>query len=282
MIPILFYPLSFAAVIWALFDPVWAWSILIIQAVLLGAQFIGIKSKKIDYTDDLSAEANEQLRKYTHLYTLPTASQGISSSLSACAFASIIVGLIGVLNGFWTGLAIAVVYAFITDRMAKLLVPPAVYNNASSFKEIDGEIRDWMNNRSNKGQSDKNNTKEPRPDKAILAEKYKSFSDELKLKGSYEDQISNGYGPFGLTKTNPIPTTSPTASVVYLSQLRLSNGEQITYERIGSTSAAEVTEGMIDMYKISVNGEKITTLYFCPYHNKLSIKTPDGFELAGV
>ena len=111
-----------------------------------------------------------------------------------------------------------------------------------------------------------------------MASKYKTFSDDLKLKGTYDDQISSGYGPFGLTKTNPIPTTSTAASVKYLKQLRLNNGEPITYRRFGSTSATEVTEGMIDIYNIYSNGETITTFYLCPYHNKDSERIPDGFE----
>lgn len=135
-------------------------------------------------------------------------------------------------------------------------------------------FEDLKSVRSNK---DEGKTNKQQKNKTELIEKYKAFSDELKQQGTFEDQISKGYGPFGLTKTNPIPTTSTTASTEYLNQLILENGNPITYRRLGSTAAPDVTDGMIDMFEISVHGEKLATLYLCPYHNKVSAKVPDGF-----
>ena len=120
-----------------------------------------------------------------------------------------------------------------------------------------------------------NNSASP---KDVMAAKYKEFSDNLKRKGTYDDQISAGYGSFGLTKTNPIPMTSTQATIRYLDSLKLANGRSITYKRLGSISAPEVTEGMIDMYNVHSDGETVATIYFCPYHNKDSERIPDGFE----
>lgn len=144
MIGFLSVVVSFGAVVLSFFYPLWAWSVMFLLALLLGMMFVGISSKKASYVDVLSPEANEHLQKYTHLYTLPSASRDISSAFSTCVLASIVVGIVGTFSGFWLGLAIATVYAFITGKMAKALVPPEVLSNASHIKEIDTEIRDWM------------------------------------------------------------------------------------------------------------------------------------------
>jgi hypothetical protein len=59
------------------------------------------------------------------------------------------------------------------------------------------------------------------------------------------DDIPKGYGPFGQCATNPVPTRSVPGSNEYLSRLRTKDGRPVESLRFGSTSAPEVTSGMI-------------------------------------
>jgi hypothetical protein len=92
------------------------------------------------------------------------------------------------------------------------------------------------------------------------------------------DELPNGVGPFGLVKTNPIPTRNVRGSDDYLSRLRTMRGTRLEAQRVGSTSAEEITSGMIDMYVVSADGQEVR-LYLCPYHKRTSGKAPDGFIL---
>lgn len=92
------------------------------------------------------------------------------------------------------------------------------------------------------------------------------------------DELPNGIGPFGLVKTNPIPAKNVNGSNDYLSRLRTMRGSRPETRRIGSTSAKEITSGMIDMYVVSADGQEVT-LYICPYHKRTSGRAPDGFIL---
>ena len=102
---------------------------------------------------------------------------------------------------------------------------------------------------------------------------------ESRKDGVDTDDIPKGYGPFGLCKTNPIPTRGIPGSNEYLSQLRTKDGRSIESSRIGSTTAEDVTSGAVDMYSISSEGESLGTVYLCPYHKKNSGKAPEGFRL---
>lgn len=97
--------------------------------------------------------------------------------------------------------------------------------------------------------------------------------------GTDEDSMPEGYGEFGLDKTNPIPTESIMASVMYLNRLRTLNGQEITAKRIGSLRSENIAS-MIDCYRIYVKDNEVTTLYICPYNKKNSQKPPKGFVLA--
>ena len=102
---------------------------------------------------------------------------------------------------------------------------------------------------------------------------------ESRKDGVDTDDIPKGYGPFGLCKTNPIPTRGVPGSNEYLARLRTNDGRPIECSRIGSTSAKDVTSGMIDMYSISSGGVSLGTVYLRPYHKKNSGKAPEGFRL---
>ena len=103
---------------------------------------------------------------------------------------------------------------------------------------------------------------------------------ESRKDGVDTDDIPKGYGPYGLCKTNPVPTRGIPGSNEYLSRLRTKDGRCIENSRIGSTSAEDVTSGAIDMYSITSEGVSLGTVYLCPYHKRNSGKAPEGFRLA--
>ena len=96
--------------------------------------------------------------------------------------------------------------------------------------------------------------------------------------GTLDDQIPGGYGDFGLSVTNPIPTVCVNGSNVYLSRLNF-NGRSVENKRLGSTTS-QVTQGNVDIYQISQAGKEIAKIYICPYHRKDSKKTPKNFSFA--
>lgn len=100
---------------------------------------------------------------------------------------------------------------------------------------------------------------------------------ESRKDGVDTDDIPKGYGPYGLCKTNPVPTRGIPGSNEYLSRLRTQDGRSIESSRIGSTTAEDVTSGAIDMYNINSGGVDLGTIYLCPYHKKNSAKAPEGF-----
>lgn len=114
---------------------------------------------------------------------------------------------------------------------------------------------------------------------AELLKAIMEFQVEARADGVDTDDIPKAYGPFGLCKTNPIPTQSVFGSNAYLESLRTKDGRRVTAHRIGSTSAEDVTSGMIDIYQLSADGQPEATIYVCPYHKRNSSKAPEGFRL---
>lgn len=98
---------------------------------------------------------------------------------------------------------------------------------------------------------------------------------ELHQNGIDADELPNGFGEFGFTVTNPVPTISAYGSNDYLSRIRF-NGQPIIYKRLGSTSS-EITNGGIDIYSVSCSGKSLGDIYICPYHRRNSKKAPKGF-----
>ena len=96
--------------------------------------------------------------------------------------------------------------------------------------------------------------------------------------GGLSDDDDDFSADFGLYVDNPIPTASILESTVYLNRLRTKDGAKITYNRIGSTSSPKI-DFPIDAYAIYVNGEKIETIYLCPYGRKTSKRVPEGYVL---
>lgn len=95
--------------------------------------------------------------------------------------------------------------------------------------------------------------------------------------GCTENEIPNGYGEFGLTETNPVPVKGILANEAYLSQLRTLKGEELRWNRLGSTHAPNINSP-IDIYHVTTkNGIDMGKIYISPYQNHTSTKAPKGF-----
>ena len=99
--------------------------------------------------------------------------------------------------------------------------------------------------------------------------------------GYDSDEIPGGFGNFGYSITNPIPTKGINGSHVYLRKLKfLATGKEIKWGREGSYSSDNI-ENKIDKYKLfDISGDCIATIYISPYHRKNSSKAPEGFKLS--
>ena len=91
------------------------------------------------------------------------------------------------------------------------------------------------------------------------------------------DQSPIGFGHFGLSLGNPIPTQNIQGSTDYLTKLKTTNGHSVTSFRLGSVNQTENSERMIDIYLVSTATQETSTLYFYPYHDNNSNKAPVGF-----
>ena len=95
--------------------------------------------------------------------------------------------------------------------------------------------------------------------------------------GCNSNTIPNGYGEYGLTATNPVPAKGIFANTAYLSKLRTLDGEELEWERRGSTGAPNI-EMPIDIYHITTkSGRDMGNIYISPYQNHTSTKAPKGF-----
>ena len=83
---------------------------------------------------------------------------------------------------------------------------------------------------------------------------------------------------YGLVKNKPIYTQGVRGSYAYLESLRTDNGEPLTWNRLGSTSA-EGIRGMIDVYEGRLpDGQVYKVLYVNMYGSGNSNSIPQGFK----
>lgn len=95
------------------------------------------------------------------------------------------------------------------------------------------------------------------------------------------DEIPQGFGEYGLEKTNPIPTYGIPSNESYLHCLRTLNGEVLRYRRNGSIEVDNIFK-RVDEYEVyNYEGDVIAYLYLSPYHWKTSTKAPVGFYVKG-
>lgn len=97
----------------------------------------------------------------------------------------------------------------------------------------------------------------------------------------YDDAAFVNDEDYGYTSKKPIMTFRVPGSNQYLESLVTENGETITWNRVGSTSDPDI-DGMIDIYEIFCNANKITTLYLNMYGVSNSKHTPKGFIFKGA
>ena len=115
----------------------------------------------------------------------------------------------------------------------------------------------------------------------LLLNLMSNTASSLAGKGCDTDEIPEGIGEFGLEITNPIPVNGISENEIYLSRLKTSDGDSITWEREGSGKVENIADGSspIDIYKIyNSSGDYFSTLYICPYNKKTSDKIPVGFK----
>lgn len=96
--------------------------------------------------------------------------------------------------------------------------------------------------------------------------------------GTDEDTIPEGFGKFGYEVTNPIPLSAVTGDINYFPRLQTSDGIPVHAKFLNSTNAPNIRKP-IHAYEISLNDERITTLYFSINHKRTSKKAPIGFKL---
>lgn len=105
---------------------------------------------------------------------------------------------------------------------------------------------------------------------------YKSLGNDLTVKMYGYSRILGAYGEYGYSTSNPIPVRGVSASYNYLESLRDYKGNKIKYNRIG-TFSSPITDEIIDGYDIfSISGNKIGTIYICPYVDNDAPYAPKG------
>jgi hypothetical protein len=93
------------------------------------------------------------------------------------------------------------------------------------------------------------------------------------------DKIPQGFGLFGLEKTNPIPIYGLPENEDYLHSLRTLKGSLVGFRRNGCIEVGNIVKPF-DEYEIyNSTGDTIAKLYLSPYHWKTSKKSPRGFKL---
>ena len=86
---------------------------------------------------------------------------------------------------------------------------------------------------------------------------------------------------YGYSSSNPIMTSTISASDDYLGKLRTLDGKSFTWERQGSYCMAEISgieNVMVDEYLLFLNGEKYKSIYICPYGHS-STYVPKDMQL---
>jgi hypothetical protein len=94
------------------------------------------------------------------------------------------------------------------------------------------------------------------------------------LRGPACDEISGAIGEFGRDPRNPIPVNGPLGELLYLSNLRTSESQQIMFHRLGSISNVAIYE------TVSLDGATWDILFLHPYHPRKSHRAPAGYQIA--
>ncbi len=109
MVQILTIIVSLVAAVICFFSPVWAWVIM----ALVDCSFImilwGTKGRQARQIPELSQPANDLFQKYVHFYSTPFASRDYSASAATSQGAGVVLCIISVFEGFYTGIALGAI-----------------------------------------------------------------------------------------------------------------------------------------------------------------------------
>lgn len=135
----------------AFFSKVWSWATLILFAMLLFIPLSGLKSRKKDLrSKKLSAAANAVLERYGHYYSMPHAAKDFGRAAVALHLFGTITAVVNLFQGYWSGVAIGVVYFVALGMLARAFDPNNfLYDQAE--KAIHEEIAAFLEKSANIG-----------------------------------------------------------------------------------------------------------------------------------
>jgi hypothetical protein len=140
--------ISIGCIFWSLSEPIWAWMPILVLALAIRLCLTVFQSRKINEQSELSPSANLLLKEYLYFYELPSVCKGLSSVSSIFLLCSICLGAIGVFQGFWWGIGIAILLILLFNQTAKRLNPSPLIQNDPEILSADVEVRNWLLNKS--------------------------------------------------------------------------------------------------------------------------------------
>jgi len=87
------------------------------------------------------------------------------------------------------------------------------------------------------------------------------------------DEIPEAVGEFGRDPRNPIPVNGPLGELIYLSNMRTADSQQIMFHRLGSVSKVNIYE------TVSFDGATWDIFFLHQYHPRKSRRAPAGYQL---
>jgi hypothetical protein len=93
-------------------------------------------------------------------------------------------------------------------------------------------------------------------------------------RGADCDEIAGGVGEFGRDPRNPIPVNGPAGELIYLSNVRTADSQQIMFHRLGSLRNVDIYE------TVSFDGAIWDILFLHQYHPRKSRRPPSGYKTA--
>ena len=93
------------------------------------------------------------------------------------------------------------------------------------------------------------------------------------IRGTNCDEIAGAIGDFGRDPRNPIPVNGPLGELIYLSNLRTTDSQQIMFHLLGTIRSVDIYE------TVSLDGAKWDILFLDHYHPRKSRRSPSGYQM---